>query len=105
MCKLTGGSLVILALAGSALAAAPAEARYWGGWHGHRGWHDGGDAVVAGIAGLAIGAAIADSAHPHYYARPRYYAPPRYYGYYGPTCWTQWRWDPWYGNVPVRVCD
>ena len=104
MRRLIGGSLAILALAGSALAAAPAEARPWGGWHGgwHRGWHGGGwgdgDAVIAGLAGLAVGAAIADSARPHYYARP-------YYRYYGPTCWTEWRWDPWYGNVPVRICD
>ena len=86
-----------LTLIGAAVAATPAEAHWHGGWH--HGW-GGGGAFAAGVAGLAVGAAIARSAHPHHY-----YAGPRpYYGYYGPACWTQWRWDPWYGNVPVRIC-
>ena len=51
-------------------AAAPAEAqRYRGGRH-----HDStGPAIVAGIAGLAIGAAIAGSNRDRYYDRGDYY--------------------------------
>lgn len=45
-----------LALGATALTvAAPAEAQRYGG---HRGHGDGGTAIIAGIAGLAIGAAI-----------------------------------------------
>jgi hypothetical protein len=93
-----------LTTAASLLAAAPAEAR-WGGGYGH--WHHGGyggDALVAGLAGLAVGAAIAGSSRPHYYPGPRYYyGPPP--GYYAPRCWTEGRWDPYWGRyVPVRVC-
>ncbi|MGY4397393.1 hypothetical protein ACVWZA_002587 [Sphingomonas sp. UYAg733] len=49
-----------LALGATALtAAAPAEAQRYGGRH--RGNDNGGIAIIAGIAGLAIGAAIASS--------------------------------------------
>ena len=94
MRKFIGAALATLAVIG-ATAAAPAQAHGWdGGWHG--GWHhdddDWGGAAIAGIAGLAIGAAIADSARPHYY-------------YDGPRCRNDWRWDPYYGDyVPVRIC-
>ena len=48
-----------LALGASALTvAAPAEAQRYGG---HRGHGNGGTAIIAGIAGLAIGAAIVSS--------------------------------------------
>ncbi|QNA85073.1 hypothetical protein G4G27_14500 [Sphingomonas sp. So64.6b] len=51
-----------LALGATALtAAAPAEAQRYGGRH--RGNDNGGIAIIAGIAGLAIGAAIASSAN------------------------------------------
>jgi len=48
-----------LALGATALTvAAPAEAQRYGG---HRGHGNGGTAIIAGIAGLAIGAAIVSS--------------------------------------------
>lgn len=75
-----------LALGATALtAAAPADAQRYNG--GHRG-HDGtGTAIVAGIAGLAIGAAIASSSnHRDRYEQDGYYQPQGYYeqdqGYY-----------------------
>ncbi|MFG6283813.1 hypothetical protein DC429_02450 [Arthrobacter sp. TPD3018] len=69
-----------VALAATALtAAAPADAQRWGGYrHYNRG---GGDAVagalIGGVLGLGIGAAIASSNRPRYYDRGYYYdAPP-----------------------------
>lgn len=118
-----------VALAATALtAAAPADAqRYRGGYrHYNRG---GGDvaagAILGGIVGLGVGAAIASNNRGRYYDRGYYYdaPPPRPrayyydrgpgYGYgdgydydYRPSCWNQWRWDPYYGrNVRVRVCN
>lgn len=100
MKKLVSATLATLAVVGSSVAAVPAEAAGWhgGGWHGGRG--GGGGALFAGIAGLAVGAAIASHSRP-YYSGPGYS-----YGYYGgPSCWTQSRWDPYYGGyVPVQVC-
>lgn len=115
---------------GVALAAtvvttiAPAEAqRYRGRYHRD----NTGTAVVAGIAGLAIGAAIAsngrdryrdryyyDRGYPrnydyNYYQRRGYYPNDGYYAYryrgrYD-GCRIERRWDPYYGRpVPVRVC-
>ena len=117
-----------VALAATALtAAAPADAqRYRGGYrHYNRG---GGDvaagAILGGILGLGVGAAIANSGRDRYYDRGAYYdappPPPRAYydrgygngyGYgdrydYRPSCYSQWRWDPYYRqNVRVRVCN
>jgi hypothetical protein len=104
MRKTLTAALAALTLGGaiSATAVTSAEARpyahaYYGG-HYHHG--NGGAAVAAGIAGLAIGAAIAS---PHYYGGGPYYGP-AYYGpgYYG-TCYaTRWVWDPYAGRrVPV----
>lgn len=108
-----------LALAATALVtAAPADAQRWGGgWGGGRHWHRGGDAtgaaIVGGILGLGVGAAIASSNRPAYYDRGYYYAPPPpppayYYDEprpYYPRCWTSYRFDPYWGHeVPVRVC-
>ena len=63
-----------------------------------------GAAVAAGIAGLAVGAALADS-HP-YYGRPYgYYGRP--YGYYSgrPRCRAYTVWDPYaYAYVEHRRC-
>jgi len=107
--------------------AAPAEAqRYRGYRHGGRG--DAGVALAAGIAGLAIGAAIASNNNDRYY-RDRYYVDYGYpvdydrvyyrsHGYYPhdgyyayryrdayPRCFTEWRWDPYYRDrVRIRVC-
>ena len=116
-----------IALAATALtASAPADAQRWGGYRGyHGGYGRGGDvagaAVLGGILGLGVGAAIASNHNRGYYNggyyREGYYdgppPPPRAYyngygydGYYAPHCWRQWRWDPYYGrNVPVRVCN
>lgn len=118
-----------VALAATAItAAAPAEAqRYRGDRYYHRG-NGNGTAVVAGIAGLAIGAAIASNSNRgRYYDRGYYndgyynrgyngyydrgyngyydrgYYPPR--GDYYRECRIERRWDPYYERpVRVRVC-
>lgn len=112
-----------VALAATALStAAPAEAQRYR----HYRHHDStGPAIVAGIAGLAIGAAIASSSRDRdVYYRERgydpyyddgYYRSHGYYpndGYYAyeyrrryPHCYVERRWDPYYGGpVRVRVC-
>ncbi len=119
-----------VALAATALtAAAPAEAQRWGrGWGGYYNRDRGGDAVagalLGGIVGLGVGAAIASSNQPRYVDRGYYYnrgydpyyapppppPPPVAYQYdyrgYAPRCWTDWRWDPYWGrNVRVQVCN
>lgn len=114
-----------LAVATGAMAlatTAPASAQYRGGYHGgyHGGYRGHGDgALVAGIAGLAIGAAIASDHRGYrggYYDRPYrgdYYYDRGYYrggyyddGYYAYRgCYLERRWDPYYGEpVRVRVC-
>ena len=119
-----------IALAATALtAAAPAEAQrygrgYRGGGYGYDGGYNrGGGALVAGIAGLAIGAAIASNNNGY---RDRYYDDRRYSndydrsyrgyypqnGYYDydyrdryPRCYIERRYDPYYGGpVAVRIC-
>ncbi|WEK43590.1 MAG: hypothetical protein P0Y64_01800 [Candidatus Sphingomonas colombiensis] len=102
------------ALAATALvSAAPADAQRWGGYrhYGHRGGDAAGAAIVGGILGLGVGAAIASSNRDRYYDRGYYYAPPPEPYYYDdyrpyyPRCWTSYRWDPYWGrDVPVRVC-
>lgn len=120
-----------LTLGATALtAAAPADAqRYRGGYRGGGGYgyHDrGGTAVVAGIAGLAIGAALASGANDRYRSRyyadrgyaydydDRYYQQRGYYpndGYYADRyrgyrgCHIERRYDRYYGrSVQIRVC-
>lgn len=80
------------AIAATALPSA-AEARDWrGGYYGgdwdrhHHHNNSTGTAIVAGIAGLAIGAALADSSHSRSYYNGGYYDRGYYdrgYGYYG----------------------
>ena len=101
-----------------AATAVPAQAR---DHYGHGGWRGGydrdyrrdnnGAAIVAGIAGLAIGAALADGGgHGYAYSRsayyPRGYYAPGYYGYapaYRVCEGRHWVWDPYAGrNVLVR---
>lgn len=122
-----------IALAATTLAAAvPAEAqRYGRGFRG--GYGRGNGALVAGVAGLAIGAAIASNNNRfrggYYGPGPGYYGPgPGYYdrgfygpgpGFYGPgpgfydrgyyrgyqRCFVERRYDRYYGGpVRVRIC-
>lgn len=117
---LIGAMALLTALTGVIAAAAPAEARdgggyYGGGRYGYRGGGYGyrdngvGMAVFAGLAGLAVGAALTQP-HYGYYGRPGYYAGYRgYYGppparYVGPTyygsydgCRREWVWSPRWG--------
>lgn len=106
-------------------AAAPADAQRYRYYHRDR--DRGGTAVVAGIAGLAIGAALASNAgnrwdrdrwyrdrgyrydYDDYYYRSRGYYPmdgyyaDRYRGYQ--DCRIERRYDPYYGRrVRVQVC-
>lgn len=117
MRKFITAGLTALTLAGG-LGAASANAQEWRG--GHR--HDGsGAAVAAGIAGLAIGAALA-SDHDRSYGYDRHYdrgyyrdgydygPPARAYGYYGgrgyydrPRCVTRTVWDPYWGEYTQRT--
>ena len=64
-------------------------------WRHHYYRHGGGAAVAAGIAGLAVGAALAD--RPYY---DGYYGPYGYY--YGPRCRAYSVWDPYYGGYVER---
>ena len=114
MKKFLTGALGAVTLAGVAVPTM-AEARPYGyGYGPHRvvvvdryNRRGNGDAVAAGIAGLAIGAIIGSAV-----SQPRYAAPPPYYGpaygpapgYYQPR-WcstTDWVWDPYLGRR-VRV--
>ena len=120
MRKIITAGLAALTLAGG-LGAASANAQEWRGGHHHGG---SGAAVAAGIAGLAIGAAIASSSHDRYYDRG--YAYDRDYGdyrsgyYYGPParayedydgrsyydrrrCVTRTVWNPYWGEYTQRT--
>ena len=109
------------AMAATALAAAaPADAQRWR----HRGYDRGGDvaagALIGGVIGLGLGAAIASNDRGRYrggygydgydyrYDRRDWGPRPYYNDYrynYRPRCFQQWRYDPYYGGrVPVRVC-
>jgi hypothetical protein len=124
-------SLLKKAVLGASLAATtlavatPAEAQRYR-YDRYRHHNNGGAAVAAGIAGLAIGAALASSNDPYrnrwysdrgyrydydnYYYRQRgYYPTDGYYAYrysnYA-NCWTERRYDPYYGRrVKIRVCN
>jgi hypothetical protein len=130
MRKTLAAGMAALTFGGAVAAAAipaTADAREWhgGGGHGYRGGYGGyggyrghnnnGAALVAGIAGLAIGAALADGGGRHHgYARgygynygyaPSYYDGGYDYGYrpYAVCESRRWVWDPYIGRrVPVR---
>ena len=133
MKKLLIGALAALTAATGVLATSGTAQAYGGAYHGgyagggyrggggyaghgYGGWHGGGGgaAIVAGLAGLAIGAAIAQRhygyAAPAYYGRgyaygpPAYYAGPTYWGWYG-GCRREWVWSPrWGGYRPIDAC-
>ena len=114
MKKFLTGGLAALTLGAVVLGGATqASARDWD----HHG--NGGAAIAAGIAGLAIGAALAGNDHGYYAPAPAYYGPPapayygpapvysegpEYYSYYR-HCRTEWRWSPrWDRYERVRAC-
>ncbi|MDT8759933.1 hypothetical protein MZO42_14620 [Sphingomonas psychrotolerans] len=87
----------------------------YGYGYGYRHHDDTGTAIVAGIAGLAIGAALASNNDRRYDYDRRYYRERGYYptdGYYyrdyyrryrgWDRCYTRRMWDP-YLDRPVRV--
>jgi hypothetical protein len=96
------------------LSAAPAQAQRWGRYHHYHHGNAAGAALLGGLVGLGVGAAIASDHRDRYYYDDGYYAPPpppppAYYDYrydYQPSCYVQDRWDPYYGrHVRVRVCN
>lgn len=127
MRKTLAAGMAALTFGGAVAAAAvpaTADAREWhgdGGYHeGYRGGydHDRGNAnaaIFAGVAGLAIGAALANGGHHSYssgsyyerggygYSRPHYAYSRPYYddddGYSYRTCESRrWVWDPYIGR-------
>ncbi|MEP9400761.1 hypothetical protein [Sphingomonas sp. VNH70] len=123
---LTKAGLGVTLAATALTAAAPADAQWRRGYYRDRG-NAAGAAVVAGIAGLAIGAALTAPRDRFY--RDRYYRDrgfaydydDRFYrqrgfypndGYYAyryqnyNRCWVERRYDPYYDRtVRVRVCN
>ena len=74
-------------VAGLAIGPAAHAERWHGGWgHHHSGGNAAGAAILGGLLGLGVGAAIAANGgyygYPGYYYAPGYYAPP--YSYYRP---------------------
>jgi hypothetical protein len=67
-------------VAGLAIAPAVHAERWHGRDYHHHGGNAAGAAIIGGLVGLGVGAAIASGGG--YYGAPGYYAPP--YGYYGP---------------------
>lgn len=126
--RVAAGVAALAMVAGS--TAASAQSYRHGGYYGGRGYHHGGGrgdaALVGGIVGLALGAAIVGSANSNHYSRydrgygygygyapppppPRYYGGYGYgprYGYgYGRDCWTTRDYDRYSGSVYERtVC-
>ena len=100
---LTLGGALMASTAPAAAAGYGGHGYYGGGYGGYRhggygGGYDAGPAIFAGIAGLAVGAALADS-HPRYYGPgPGYYEPGYAYRPYG-TCYAGRQvWDPYIGR-------
>jgi hypothetical protein len=121
MRKVLTAALAAATLVGTSIGAgAPANAQGWHGGHWHGGgwqgghWHGGGYGwglpLAAGLAGLAVGAALAPGYYPAYgygyYPAPAYgysgypaYGYPSGYPAYGypgyATCGGRWVWDPY----------
>ena len=115
--KIKAGVAALLAAGSMATLTSPANA--YGSWGGHggyggHGWggrgyyggrgYGGGALLGAGIAGLAVGAALSGPHYGYGYG-PRYgygYTP-GYYGYgYGTCAVRRSVWDPYYGGYVVR---
>lgn len=100
MRKIIATGLAAATLLGSLTMGSTASAQYR-----HHDHDRAGAAVAAGIAGLAVGAAIAGS-HPRYYYDDYddgYYRPYGYY--YAPRCRSYTVWDPYaYAYVVRRRC-
>lgn len=120
---LIGATALLTALTAGLAGATPAEAHDrggyggggygyrgggYGGGYGYRGGGDAGTAIFAGLAGLALGAALTqpryatygprgydDGPRGYYGPPPAYYAGPTYYGYYE-GCRREWVWSPRY---------
>ena len=109
MRKFITAGLAAVTLAG-ALAAGPASAQYRHRDDDRGRDRDAGAAVAAGIAGLAVGAALANGGRGDY-RDGYYYGPPRYaYDYYyGPRydgrrhCETREVWDSYLGAYVERT--
>lgn len=120
---LTKATIGLVAGATALTAAAPAEAQYRR-WHRDRGGDVAAGAIIGGVAGLALGAALAQPRRGYYdpywdrggYYGPRYrggwrgdyYAPRRYYRNqrraYRQAC-VRRVYDPYIGRrVRVRYC-
>ena len=116
-------------LAATVLSAVPADAQRYRGYR-HHGGDTTGAAIVGGIAGLAIGAAIASGANhdrdvyyrdhgyrpdydAYYYRNHGYYPQNGYYayyyqrnGYHNRHCWIENRYDRYYHrSMRIRVCN
>jgi hypothetical protein len=118
MRKFLASALAALTLGGAlAATASPAEAQryyyghggYYGGYYGHHHHSDtAAVAAVAGIAGLALGSALASDHrrtvyYDSYYEAPRPYYYERRYYYEPRTCISHdWVWDPYIGRH-VRI--
>jgi opacity protein-like surface antigen len=96
---LTFGGAVAAAAIPTTAAARGWHGGYHGGYHHHRG---NGAAIFAGVAGLALGAALADNGRHYYRGGYGYGYAPGYYDYddYGyRTCESRhWTWDPYIGR-------
>ena len=115
MRKLLTAGLAALTIAGGAIATtAPADAAPHGGYHGgNGGWHGGygyrggngfrgGDALVAGVLGFGLGAALAGPYYGDGYG-PGYYADDDAYGPGYATCVGRQRvWDPYYHRYIIE---
>jgi hypothetical protein len=125
--KILTAAVTAATLIGGIAAASDASAQ--GRYRGGRGYNNNGAAVAAGIAGLAVGAALASGNRgyyggygggyyapraygygygPGYYNRGYYAPPPRYYGGrgyygggYGRSC-VYWDYDRWGRAYQVR---
>lgn len=102
--KIAMGAMVALSLGVASTTPAAAWCNGWGcgggGWGGGGGMNPGAAAALGALGGVAVGAAIANSARP-----PAYYeAPPP------AECWLERRpvydsWGNYLGRRRVRVCE